>query len=127
MGDALLKTENAQLPYVPAEILRERAVRARVRLVAAQDAVRAAGVDPVPHDRPHVLLVPDVLEDRRAQPVVEEQSPRGGPGGLATSVGRLPDRPAHVGRECRIGDPEISMVSHSMGTPWQPSAPTTSM
>ena len=120
--DALLQGEHAQLPHVAAEILREGAVRARVRLVALEDAVAAAGVDAVPHDRPDVLLVADVLEDRRAEPVLDQQAAGGGPGRLAALGRRLPRPSCRRGRASAGSlTPEISMVSHSMGTPWQPS------
>lgn len=88
---------------VAAEVVRERAVRARVRLEALEDAVAAARVHRVLHDRPDVLLVADVLEDRRAQLVVDEQTARGHPRRLAAHVGRLLDRLADTGREPRVG------------------------
>lgn len=66
----------------------------------------------------------DVLEDRGAQ-VVGEQQPVGRGERLLAALAAtvLPTWPASSGWVT----PEISMVSQSIGTPWQPSAPSTSI
>ena len=71
--DAVGQLENAELAHVVPEVAREGAPGPWVRLGTRQDRVRAAAVRAVPHDRADVLLVPDVLQDRGAQPVAEQQ------------------------------------------------------
>ena len=105
MRHALLQRQHPQLPHVVAEVAGERPVRPRVRLRALQDAVRAARVHPVAHDRPYVLLVAHVLEDRRGEPVLQQQLPRHRPRALAARPRRLQHRTAHVLVQRRVAHP----------------------
>lgn len=79
-----------------------------MRFRALEDAVGATGVDAVAHDRPDVLLVPDVLEDRRREPVLQQE-----PRAVSQSSRRLPTYAPWAGSAV----PEISIVDQSTGTP----------
>ena len=121
--DAVLQTEHPELADVVTEIARERPPGPRVRLLPHQDRVGTAGVRGVPHDRPDVLLVADVLQDRGRQPIAAAagpRTPRSAPirDSAASCAIVRPTAPDSAGSPT----PLISIVVQSTGQPWQPFA-----
>jgi len=68
--DGVLEPQQPELAHVDGEVPRERPPAPRVRPVADQDAVGAARVTRVLHDRAHVLLVADVVRRREREAAV---------------------------------------------------------